>query len=226
MQDFNIEEINKMNKKSDRIHDFYHNICKKAFNSHELETYDKWIDSLNGNENIDIHFLLTAKDNLIVGGIVFEVHKYDKYTLISYIAIDEKYRGYGLSKILVYRAISIINKEYPSNDHIFIEVLVPEVYNDCIRQQIWDKLNFMPFNVTFEHPGHLKWKKYQLAVFNKNNLDEIIIPKKTILNFFEKYFYLISNEKELIEYECIKKELLKDNSNYIIANKTLWASGT
>jgi hypothetical protein len=124
---------------------------------------------------------------------------------------------------------------------IFIEVLIPENVSssddssdndielknfDKQRQQIWSKLNFLPLDFSFKHPGVLKWKEYQLAEFNDNltNTDDKI-SKLLLLSFLEDFFYFMIGKYDntYINEICdIKKKLTKNNKDFIEASTLMW----
>jgi hypothetical protein len=139
------------------------------------------------------------------------------------------YIGCGLSKKLIDMSITKTLELDKNIKHIFIEVITPENNNDIDRQHIWTKLNFIPLDLIFQHPGYLKWKYYQIALYSKN--DDVTIPKADLILFFREFFKsIVGNTKEL-KYELgkIKKYLLNndnndDKSKSVIGNKNLWKS--
>jgi hypothetical protein len=243
---FVLTKINKKNTNYDLLSQFYNNVCKNAFDEHELEDYTNWINSFR-KKNIHTSFIVITLDNKVIGGVVNEIYIRSSCSLISYIAIDINYRRYGLSRLLVNEAINETKKYNDSIKDIFIEVLVPENNMDVQRQQIWKKLNFLPFQFYFQHPGKLKWRSYQLAKYNINNEKEIKISKKILLKYFTDFFADITCEIIARNDSCdsfsddpidddnnyhysnfhhemknIKEMLSKDEDEYIVSNKELW----
>lgn len=184
---FIFNKIDKKNINLNYIHDFYFNVCKKSFDEHELEDYFNWENAFN-KKNIYTSFIIITLNNEVIGGVVSEIYSKSNCCLISYIAINDKYRGMGLSKILIEETIKD-TKEYDETiEDIFIEVLKPENEFDIARQKIWKKLNFLPFDLYFQHPGKLKWRYYQMAKYNINNEEKIIIDKQKLLLYFTEFF--------------------------------------
>jgi hypothetical protein len=96
------------------IYDFYHNVCKNTFDSHELEDYQKWIEALDNNniKNIYTHFIIITENNKVIGGIVNEIYKKSICSLVSYIAIDKKFRGSFFCYKLYYFVLFCIHCNY------------------------------------------------------------------------------------------------------------------
>jgi hypothetical protein len=243
---FVLIKINKKNKNYDLLEQFYNNVCANAFDEHELEDYTNWLNSFR-KKNIHTSFIVITLDNKVIGGVVNEIYLRSMCSLISYIAIDENYRRYGLSRLLVEEAIEETKKYNENIKNIFVEVLVPENDVDVQRQKIWKKLNFLPFEFFFQHPGKLKWRYYQLAKYNIDNDKEVQISKKTLLKYFTDFFSDITceiiaksdscdslsdvpiddiNNYQYVNYyqemENIKKILEKDDNEYIMSNENLW----
>ena len=146
MDNYKFIRVNSSNMRFDLLHDFYYKICKHAFNEHELESYDDWEYVLQNNYMT--FFIIIVHDNNVIGGIVYEVYKKSSCTMLTYIAIDEKYRGTGLSKKLLNETINDI--KMLQIDIILIEVAVPNSNPDSItRQHIWKKLNFTPTDIVY-----------------------------------------------------------------------------
>lgn len=190
---FTFVKINKKNKNFLLIHDFYYNVCKKCFDEHELEDYFNWENAFK-KKNIYTSFIIVTYNNNAIGGIVSEIYLRSMCCLISYIAINEEYRKYGLSRILIEKNIKDTLEYNNSINDIFIEVLVPENEIDYQRQKIWKKLNFLPFDFYFQHPGKLKWRNYQLAKYNLFNELKIKIEKKKLISYFVEFFKDITCE--------------------------------
>jgi hypothetical protein len=205
------------------IYDFYHYVCKNIFDTHELEDYQKWLDALNNNKNIFTYFVIITLNDKVIGGVVNEIYQKSMCSLVSYIAIDENFRGYGLSKKLIDKSITETLTFNKNIKHIFIEVIIPENEKDIDRQHIWSKLNFTPLDFIFQHPGCLKWKYYQIATYNINN-DNIRIPKSDLIFFFDEFFESIIGYSDPLEIEKIKKYLANNKSKCVIGNKNLWKS--
>jgi hypothetical protein len=190
---FTFVKIDKKNKESSLIYDFYHNVCKKCFDEHELEDYFNWENAFK-KKNIYTSFIIIICDDKAIGGIVTEIYLRSMCCLISYIAISEEYRKYGLSRLLIEKSIQNTLEYNNSIKDIFIEVLVPESEIDFQRQKIWKKLNFLPFDFYFQHPGKLKWRNYQLAKYNLLNEQKIKIEKKKLISYFIEFFKDITCE--------------------------------
>lgn len=211
------------------VYDFYHNVCKNIFDIHELEDYQKWLNALNKNmytnerknDNLYTYFVIITLNDKVVGGVVNEIYQKSMCSLVSYIAIDENFRGYGLSKKLIEKSIVETLTFNKNIKHIFIEVITPENEKDIDRQHIWSKLNFIPLDFIFQHPGCLKWKYYQIATYN-NNDDNIKIRKSDLILFFEEFFESIMGYSDPSEIDKIKKYLTNNKSKCVIGNKNLW----
>jgi hypothetical protein len=225
-QNFTFVKVNSQSKNYSLIFDFYHNVCKFNFNEHELEDFNKWVKALDNNKNIYTFFIIIVLNNCVVGGISCEIYNKCKCALISYIAINSNYRGYGLSKKLISESIKEINTSYSDITDIFAEIKIVENDKDIERQNIWDRLNFVPFNLLFIHPGYLKWKYYQLAIYNTYSKENVVITKSKLIDFFEEFFDSILEDHNESEIKKIKDTINLDNNNndYISAHKTQWKS--
>jgi hypothetical protein len=235
-----VDNKNSNNYNVNLIYNFYHNVCKNIFDKHELEDYQKWLDALDNNKNIYTYeqknyhlytyFVIITLNDKVIGGVVNEIYQKSMCSLISYIAIDEKFRGYGLSKKLIDKSIIETLTLNKNIKHIFIEVITPENEKDIDRQHIWNKLNFTPLDFIFQHPGCLKWKYYQIAAYSRNDNNSVSILKSDLIIFFEEFFESIigNSEKNKLELELeldkIKKNLTNNKSKYVIGNKNLWKS--
>jgi hypothetical protein len=218
---FRYVRINQNNKQLDLLSNFYFNICKIAFDEHELERYDDWINELENNFTF---FILVLHQNNVIGGIAYEIYKKYACTMITYIAINDNYRGCGLAKKLLNEAIHDI--QLLKINIILIEVAVPLSNNDIeaiTRQKIWTKLNFMPSNIIYTHPGYLKWKPYQIAIYNPKHKKNIKINKKFMFSFLTEYFlHILKNNEDKSEILSIKNTMNEMIDNTIIANDDKW----
>lgn len=204
------------------VYDFYHKICQNIFDKHELENYQKWLDAQNNNNitNIYTYYIIVTLNNIVIGGIANEIYKKSMCSLVSYIAIDEKFRGCGLSKILVEKSITETLKLDKNIKHIFIEVKTPDKEKDIDRQHIWTKLNFVPIDFIFQHPGCLRWKYYQIAIYSK--IDNISISKYDLMLFLEEYFEYTIGYYDQQEIDKIQNYFNKDENLSIVGNVNLW----
>lgn len=219
MSQYSFIRVNTKNIRFDLLHDFYFCICKKAFNEHELESYDDWEYVLQ-NQYMTF-FIIIVHENKVVGGCVYEVYKKSSCTMLTYVAIDEEYRGTGLSKRLLDETINDI-KEL-GVETVLVEVAVPNTNpNSIIRQQIWKKLKFTPSDIVYQHPGRLKWKPYQVAIYNPEHKDIIKIDKKTIELFLTEYFgQILEDDDDKSEINTIQI-VLETNDDIIIASDNRW----
>ena len=222
---FEFIRINSDNKQLDLLSDFHQNICKSSFNEHELESFDIWKYELEND--FMTFFILVLFDNKVVGGLAYEVYTNSACIMITYVAIDKNFRGTGLSKILINEAIKDINALNISI--ILIEVIIPEDQNGINRQKIWTKLNFTPTDIVYTHPAYLKWKPYQIAVYNPNQIENLTIDLKTIELFLIEYFNHIiknnidnNNDDDKSEINSVILILHKIINDVIIANNSKW----
>lgn len=220
MDNYQFVRVNSSNMRFDLLHDFYHNICKKAFNEHELESYDDWEYVLENNYMT--FFIIILHDNNVIGGIVYEVYKKSSCAMLTYIAIDEKYRGTGLSKRLLNETINDIR--LLQIDIILIEVAVPNNNPDAVtRQHIWKKLNFTPTDIVYVHPGYLKWHPYQVAIYNPDCKESIEINKKTIEIFLTEYFgQILEDDEDKSDINTVQIVLNSTQEAVIIAKANNW----
>jgi ribosomal protein S18 acetylase RimI-like enzyme len=219
---FKFIRINRNNKQLDLLSNFYFNICKIAFDEHELERYDDWKYELENN--FITFFILVLYENNVVGGLAYEIYKKHSCAMITYIAINNNYRGSGLSKKLLNEAIHDI--QLLKINIILIEVAVPESNNDInaiTRQKIWSKLNFTPTNIIYTLPGYLKWKPYQIAIYNSKHKENISINKKVMFLFLTEYFlHILEDSKDKSEIQIIQNIMNNTIDNTIIANDNKW----
>jgi GNAT superfamily N-acetyltransferase len=219
MNKFSFIKVNSHYKNYELIRDF-HNMCKNIFNEHELEKCSDWERSIENKNNIISYFIIITHKNKVIGGIINEIYTNSMCCLISYLAIDKDFRGCGLSKKLISKAIEELVRLTNNNiNAIFIEVRIPENNEDKQRQIIWNKLNFIPLDFTFQHPGVLKWKQYQLAIYDTNCKE---IKKSLLFSFFEDFFEGILKKYDKDEINKIKKQLNMNNDKCIQIGTKLW----
>lgn len=223
---FEFIRINPNNKRLDLLSDFYFNVCKTSFDEHELESYDIWKYELEND--FMTFFIVVVHENKVVGGLAYEVYTKSSCVMITYIAIDKSCRGTGLSKLLINETINDI--KLLNISIILIEVVVPEDQSGIERQKIWTKLNFTPTDIVYTHPAYLKWKPYQIAVYNPEQKENVIIDLKTIESFLIEYFYHIlknntennNNVNDKSEINSIIFILHKIINGSIVANNNKW----
>jgi len=217
---YNFVRVNSTNVRTDLVEGFY-NICKHAFNEHELESYDDWIYVLQNNYMT--FFIIILHQNEVIGGVVYEVYSRSSCAMLTYVAIDEKYRGCGLSKRLLEETIGDI--KMLNIDIVLVEVAVPNGNPDGLaRQKIWSRLRFTPTDIVYTHPGYLRWKPYQVGVYNPEGKDYIEINKKTLESFLTEYFgQILEDDDDKSGIEMIRIVLnLTIDSDVVIAKNDKW----
>jgi ribosomal protein S18 acetylase RimI-like enzyme len=210
--------VNSQNIRFDLLRDFYFNVCKNAFNEHELESYEDW-EYVIQNQYMTF-FIIIVHENKVVGGCVYEVYKKSSCSMLTYVAIDHQYRGMGLSKKLIEETVNDI--KLLDIEKILIEVAVPnENLNSIARQKIWERLNFIPTDIVYTIPGRLRWKPYQVAVYKES--DKIIeLNKKRMENFLTEYFgQILEDETDKSEINTVQI-LLSQSSETIVASSDKW----
>jgi GNAT superfamily N-acetyltransferase len=221
MDNYQFIRVNSSNMRFDLLHDFYYKICKNAFNEHELESYNDWEYVLENNYMT--YFIIIVQNNTVIGGIVYEVYRQSSCTMLTYIAIDDKYRGTGLSKRLLNETINDI--KLLQIKIILIEVAVPYNNPDAItRQHIWKKLNFTPTDIVYVHPGYLKWHPYQVAIYNPDCKEIIEINKKTMELFLTEYFgQILEDDEDKSDINTVQIVLNSTQDTVVIAKTSNWS---
>jgi len=198
-----------------------HILCQKEFTNTELEDFDIWqksFDCINSKYITIFSVIIENNTNKVIAGAVQELYLKSVCGLISYIVVDNEYRGCKLAKHLIDKAyfnllnksINLLNK--PLN-YLFIESEHANNNTKCIiRQTIWKKLNFVPLNINIIHPAHMKGKTYNLAILN--NFDKL--EKHIIIKFIQELF------EGILQFEHINIIDYIDIPNIIDCNAKYW----
>jgi len=157
---------------------FYNDLMKKNFPiEDELEPLETWISKIDPAQASKLHAndyifnvllaldptnkIAGTDDEVIAGGIVFEYYKQSNCALITYFVVETEYRRGGLVKLLIQRALPILNQASLKNVNKSCDLILAEtnatgvedgVMESTVRHKIMQRLGFMELKFEYTQP--------------------------------------------------------------------------
>lgn len=172
--------------------------------------------------------LLSLSDKKVMGGAVLEYYTESKCFLLTYILVDDEFRGLGVARLLIEDGIKLLVEAKNSDSKaVFFESNIPwqtttDSFDAWDRYQIFSKLGAKWIDINYTQPALGKDKK------KVHNLHFFIFPlfsgllnklEKSVLILFMNTFYRdlgIPNPENDIDYQKMKTSINESSDDEYI----------
>jgi len=204
----------------------------------ELEDVEIWIDQLENQDSkkeFNLHILLvqdkdaTDDASRLMGGCACEYYPQSNCGLLTYFAVDPKYRNKGIGRYLVDNVLTTLNADAvsagkPGLSALFLETnddtkvsAADDVIDPAVRHKILNRLGFSILKFQYVQPAlsdeQEKCSNLLLALhqsFFVPQDDQKVFTSSILLDFIKEFFIVLMGEESLekdSDYLAMKKEL-------------------
>lgn len=142
--------------------DFYYSILEPSFDKEQLETYEQLLETLSKKKTNffgknSYHILIFFnKDNIILGGIIYDYFINSNTGLIEYIVTSKSAKKQGIASHAFLQACKNLNVEAHQNGFNNINFICCEVEKVLSTKQsnhyFWDKFGFKRLDFDYIQP--------------------------------------------------------------------------
>lgn len=218
-------DVNKL-KDIELLKSFYFSIYLKSFpNKNECESFENFLYFLENSKvssSYKYHIILILKDDVLLGGAVFNYLLDIESGYIEFLTINEKYQSKGIGSLLYEKVLKVLNQDARDMcsglKYIFGEIDNPKFSIRKLNKYLyfWDKQGFRRLNIDYIQPALSKNQNdvncLWFVIKKMTNEIESSIKGKFLVSVLDNIFkncfknVYISNEIENMYKEILQKD--------------------